>query len=97
MEVIVVSENLNERGASTILALNILDGKIKLSDSPLAKCPQCHGRLNGVNNFFCCPKCGRDWCKTGHGIYIWERHTEDDPIGEWVEWNPNTPERVEFT
>lgn len=89
-------KNLKE---STGLALNILDGKIKLSDSPLANCPQCHGKLKGVDNFFQCPKCGRDWCRTGHGIYIWERHTEDDPIGEWVEWELEfkTRERVEFT
>ena len=82
---------------STSLALSILSGKLKVSDSPLAKCPQCHGKLKGVDNFYRCPKCGRDWCRTGHGIYIWEQHIKDDPIGEWVGWTPETPEKVQFT
>jgi hypothetical protein len=82
---------------SSLLALSILSGELKASDSPLAKCPQCHGRLVGVVNFYRCPKCGRDWCRTGHGIYIWEQHIKDDPIGEWVKWESKTRERVEFT
>jgi hypothetical protein len=79
------------------LAIKAIEKKWKL-DQPMATCPQCHGRLNVVENFYTCPKCNRDWCKTNHGIYYWEQNTPNDPIGEWVEWeNDFKSMKVQFT